>query len=83
MFLSVGVRRTYSICARLTAIEEVSYLYQATILGSLSVGTTGSLSGTGILKILKISKVFVLSKRGIETITKNLNLSKIMVQLRV
>ena len=37
---SVGVRRTYFICARLTAIEE----------GNLSVGTIGSWTGTGILK---------------------------------
>ena len=70
--------------ARLTTIEEVSNLYQATILGSLSVGTTWSLTGTGILKILKISKdVCMLSNRGIETITKNLPLSKTVVQVRV
>ena len=51
---SVAVKRTYFICARLTAIEEMSNLYQATILWCLSAGIRQSLTGTGILKILKI-----------------------------
>ena len=65
---------------RLMAIEELSNLYQATILESISVGTIGALIGTGILEILKISRVFMLSSRGIETITKNLSLSKSVIQ---
>ena len=80
---SAAAKRTYFICARLTAIEDVFNLFQATILGSLSVGTTGSLTRTGTLKILKISKVFMLSKRGIDTITKTLPFSKTVVQVRV
>ena len=79
---SVAVKRIYFICARVTAIEEVSNLYQATILGSLSLGATGSLPGAGILKILKFHR-YLLSNKGIETITKMLPLSKTVVQRRV
>ena len=64
-------------------IEEASNLYHTTILGSLSDGTIWSLTGTGILSVLKMSKKSMLSNRGIETITKNLPLSKTVVQVRV
>ena len=67
---SVAVRSAYFFCVTLTAIEEVSNLFQAIIFRSLYVDTSGSLGGTGILKILKISKVFMLSNREIETTTK-------------
>ena len=51
---------------------------------SLSVGITGSLTGTGILKIFeKNSEMSMLSNEGIETITQNLPLSQTVVQVRV
>ena len=57
------LKTIFNLC-KINSNWRISNLYQFTILGSLFVGTTGSITGTGILKISKISKLFMLSNKS-------------------